>query len=362
MKAAIPEIPFARLRHGSWRSLAARALAAGMVLSGVSARAMIMTTWKLPENEKSLNAENTNAVALLTVRRMIDGIMVVYRTDAPDSLAASAEKGAVDPSDGGLEVGFIDEATLPGLSLVRSAGASRVVNNFSASDNAANYGRQETWEIGDNGGKGFGGWIQLGDSLPSRSFQNDHFAVSNDGGVGRPFEHGEKLDSGTFTASAIHEFSDAFSGFAVYGYGDDPKDGYKELLRWGITSVDDRTGLCTAINHTGRNDYVFFETGVFEEGQSQVAVDYTLTWSAYTGGLEFSVEAKVGGDTYGVGQLKVVGAKAVAAIGVLTASNSGGKAFLFDNLAVEGHIIPEPGTLSLLLLGSALLALRRKNG
>jgi hypothetical protein len=346
-------------RIGVWAAGAAAFAAA-------TAHAMILTTWQLPENEGAITGEKATEVAVLSIRRSLDetGTVVIYRTDAPGTLAACAAAGEIvpDANRGGLSASFVENAAA-GFAFVRSFGRAGGGGNynFSATDAATNYlyEGQTSWGSSIGYGEHWGGWITPGQTEPARTFRKEDFAVSVDGVYARTFENNAKLDSGKFEVSASHEFSDKFSGFGVYG------DAGEELLRWGVTTDDNGTvaWFCYALATGGQNNYQFFknpDAHFAATADNPVNVDYALTWEAIDAGLQFQVAATWNGTTYTSGWLEVVGAQAVSAVGVLTAGGSESKFLRFDDIRVEGHVIPEPGTVSLLLLGVAVLGARRR--
>jgi len=333
-----------------------------------SARAILLTTWQFPVNAAAIESEITNQVAVLSARRTLEGLFVLYRSEDASSTASSADGTAAAASGSTLAAGFVDGATLAGFSLVRSASAGRsaAAYNFAASDQASNYADagETTWGAGTGHGSGWGDWFKAGDNLPTRTIQDDQFkagGAGGDGGYGRSFENGAQLDAGRFTVSAEHSFTDAFSGFAVYAASD---GGYAELLRWGVTTDRDAdgnsfTGFATALRGDGQNNYTFFGDSLKNES-TPISVQYELTWEAIEGGLSFQVTALFGETSYTSDALELSGVSAVSGVGVLVAGNSSEKYILFDDVSVEGHVIPEPATAGLVLLGAAALAAFRR--
>ena len=348
-----------------------------LAFAALPARALVLTTWNFPENASSIDEENATQVAVLSVRRSLDetGTVVIYRTDAPGTLAASAEayESPADGNRGGLSASFVENVTA-GFSLVRAFGArgggapKGGGYNFSAHDEASNYDTTLPWNLGENGGSGFNAWKAMGGDDPSRDFvgagNDKQFAIARDGDVGRTFENGVQLDSGEFTVSADHTFTADFSGFAVYGGGYDT--GLTELIRWGVAKREDsedggrmKTGFWYATSG-GEAGYCFF--GNLGNDVESVSVDYQLTWTSLGNGLEFTIDASEagGGALLASTTTRLENVAAVSGVGALALTSSGRNYLRFDNLNVEGHVVPEPGTVSLLLFGIAVLGAGRK--
>ena len=242
------------------------------------------------------------------------------------------------------------------------AGSLALADNFTASDASTNatYAGGE-WNLGDNGGEGFGEWRQIGDNnAPNRDIEDGGFAFYEAGVLGRSFEGDVVLGTGTFKADALHSYTDRFSGFVLYCPGDE------EIVRWGVTRTEDpngsyRTGFWYAIDGGGQTEY---QLGLEAEAQPilQTRLDYSLTWNSMDSGkTAISLSVGVGETTWASVQTVLEAAKAVSAIGILVEGTSHqSNPLLVDNLSVTGVIVPEPGTVSLVLLGSAAIAAWRR--
>lgn len=277
--------------------------------------------------------------------------------DAATSIAAQARAlhREFAPNNGILD-GF-------SLTTVRSGSAPRGTATFTASDSADNY--EDNFNLGDNGGTGFKGWEQLGDSAPSREISAaDGFVIGYDGGLGRQLE--QPLISGTFTVDAKHGFDDLFSGFALYTANG------AEVVRWGLTTANDResgrddvVGLWYALATGGQNEYIFWTENRNLVG---VALQYSITWSQRTGGglllnlAAFDAEGSLVGSAINVEALSE-STMAIYAVGSLVAGNSENDHLSFDHLYVEGEPlpnVPEPATMALLAVGTVCCILRRR--
>jgi hypothetical protein len=235
---------------------------------------------------------------------------------------------------------------------------------FTATDASTNepYASQTTWNLGDNGGTGFGGWRQIV-SEPSRGLDAQGFAISGAGGVGRAFLDDASapvsLPSGTFSVDAWHGFADSFSGFALLADGD------TELIRWGVTTTEDRetgqepTGLWYAPLADGTPRYNLLAP-LSSEDILNSRTTYSITWSVCDTGLsvDLSVTSVALTDTF---HLTLDTSSAVTSIAALVAGSTQSDTLHFDNLSVTGPAVPEPATLSLFLLGTLILRpFRRK--
>lgn len=234
---------------------------------------------------------------------------------------------------------------------------------FTATDASTNepYASQTTWNLGDNGGTGFGDWRQIV-SEPSRSLDAQGFAISGAGGVGRAFLDGTSapvsLPSGTFSVDARHGFADSFSGFALLADGD------TELIRWGVTTTEDRetgqepTGLWYAPLADGTPRYDLLAS-LSSEDILNSRTTYSITWSVCDTGLsvDLSVTSVSLTDTF---HLTLDTSSVVTSIAALVAGSTQSDTLHFDNLSVEGRAVPEPSTLALLLLGTLALRPRHK--
>ena len=233
---------------------------------------------------------------------------------------------------------------------------------FTASDASTNepYASQTTWNLGDNGGTGFGDWRQIV-SEPSRGLDAQGFAISGAGGVGRAFLDDASapvsLPSGTFSVDARHGFADSFSGFALLADGD------TELIRWGVTTTEDHetgqepTGLWYAPLADGTPRYNLLAP-LSSEDILNSRTTYSITWSVCDTGLsvDLSVTSVSMSDTF---HLTLDTSSSVTSIAALVAGSAQSETLHFDNLEVSGRAVPEPATILLLSLGTLLLATRR---
>lgn len=227
-----------------------------------------------------------------------------------------------------------------------------------AHDESTDEAYEDGWGQSTSGGEGFGPWRQTGDSTPGHTI-DDGFVVFYDGGYGRSFD--ETLESGKFTATAWHTLLNRFSGFAIYG------EGNVELLRVGYSYEQDREvseGLqygfffCTNAE-SGVNAYSLLEE-VSRGDVEDVPVDYEITWSTTAEGMLVDVSLTSDGEVLAsMSGIQLSTALPVEAFGALVAGTSTSDRFRFDNLAVYGPPVPEPGTMALLALGVAALAARR---
>lgn len=241
-----------------------------------------------------------------------------------------------------------------------AGGGSAYATNL-AWDSATNepYATADNWAMGDNGGVGFDGWRQIGDSAPMRSIADGAFVASYDGGAGRSLS--TALSSGSFEVSATHGFVSKFSGFALYSASD------VELIRFGVTTDEDRETArenvvgfwyCTTAS-SGVNRYVLFG----ESSSSAICdnpIDYTISWNFLNSDMSFSISAVGEGISASIENLVLPSiTEPVGAVGVLIAANSTADSLKFNNLSVTGAV-PEPATISLLSLGALFLWARRR--
>ena len=226
---------------------------------------------------------------------------------------------------------------------------------FTASDEAKNYGGE--WNIGDNHGSGFAPWRQIASAdLPSRSVNaTDGFAIYAQSGVGveavaRSFADGIALESGTFKVSATHDSAENFSGFALYSAGD------TEILRWGLSTEENGGRYDTGFWYFRNGQATLIRT---IDASAPIDADYTISWSLLSSGMAIDLSVTSGGDIDKL-HLTFDNSSAVTAIAALAAGSDPEDTLHFDNLSVEGHAVPEPSTLALLLLGALALRPRRR--
>ncbi len=239
--------------------------------------------------------------------------------------------------------------------------AARAFTATDASTNAP-YATQETWNLGDNGGTGFGEWRQVGSAAtPNRSLDADGFAIYANAGVGeaavgRSFADDLALSSGTFSVTATHGSISSFSGFALYAAND------AEIFRWGITTAEaaDGTypGFWYAIGAGGQTIYEPIDR--IYDPETPVTADYSISWSVFSTGM--NIDLSITSDSSPVTrQFSLDNSSAVTSIAALVAGSTQAETLHFDTLSVEGPTIPEPSTLALLLLGSLALRSRHKS-
>lgn len=256
-------------------------------------------------------------------------------------------------------------ALLAAAVLLLSEAAPAGAGTFAASDASTNepYASQGSWNIGDNGGTGFGGWQLVGSAEPNRSIDRQGFGIfANDGvgeaAVGRSFADGVALASGSFTAGATHDSAGQFSGFALYSATDG------EIFRWGVTTADggDGTyaGFWYAVGDGGPAPRYESIHRFDDYAGASVTADYSVSWSVFSAGMY--IDLTIDSDSYaGTGRLTLGNSSAVTAIAAIAAGATQADTLHFDDLSVTGQAVPEPATLSLLLLGAlALRPLRRK--
>lgn len=232
---------------------------------------------------------------------------------------------------------------------------------FTATDASTNepYASQATWNLGDNGGTGFGEWRQIG-TEPNRSLDQGFAIYGNDGvgdaAIGRSFAGGTALESGTFSVSATHDSAAHFSGFALYASGD------TELLRWGVTTAEADTGTYPgfwyALGAGGQTVYAPIER-IHDDPYTPVAADYSISWSVFSSGMNIDLSITSDSSTI-TRQLSLDNSSAVTSIAALVGGSARAESLHFDNLSVTGQTVPEPSTLSLLLLGVLVLRPRRR--
>lgn len=229
---------------------------------------------------------------------------------------------------------------------------------FTATDASTNapYATQETWNLGDNGGTGFGEWRQMGAAEPNRFLDANGFAIYANAGVGeaaigRSFADDLALASGSFSVTATHGSTSSFSGFALYSAND------TELFRWGVTTAEADAGTYPgfwyAIGAGGQTIYEPIDR--IYDPDTPVTADYSISWSVFSSGM--NIDLSITTDSSPITrQLTLETSSAVTSIAALVAGSTQAETLHFDTLAVEGRAVPEPSTLALLLLGS--LALR----
>ncbi len=227
---------------------------------------------------------------------------------------------------------------------------------FTATDASTNepYASQATWNLGDNGGTGFGEWRKIG-TEPNRSLDQGFAIYANAGvgeaAIGRSFADGAALASGTFSVTATHGSISSFSGFALYSAND------TELLRWGVTTAEADAGTYPGFWYAiGAGGQTIYEPIVrIYDPDTSVTSDYSISWSVFSTGM--NIDLSITSDSSPVTrQLTLDNSSAVTSIAALVAGSTQAETLHFDNLSVEGRAVPEPSTLALLLLGS--LALR----
>ena len=214
------------------------------------------------------------------------------------------------------------------------------------------------WDLGDNGGTGFGEWRQIG-TEPNRSLDQGFAIYGNDGvgdaAIGRSFAGGTALESGTFSVSATHDSAAHFSGFALYASGD------TELLRWGVTTAEADAGTYPgfwyALGAGGQTVYDPIER--IYDTDTPVTADYSISWSVFSSGMNIDLSITSDSSTI-TRQLSLDNSSAVTSIAALVGGSAWAESLHFDNLSVTGQTVPEPSTLSLLLLGVLVLRPRRR--
>jgi hypothetical protein len=252
------------------------------------------------------------------------------------------------------------KTTLPATLALLLAFLPPAARAFTAFDASTNAPYAETgWNIGDNGGAGFDDWRGMGSAIPNHSIAQGFSIYANAGvgeaAIGRSFADGVVLDSGTFAVSATHDFTERFSGFALYSSGD------TEILRWGVTtgeaSEGTYAGFWYALGAGGQT--VYAPIARIYDTATPVRADYSISWSVFSSGMtvDLSTASESYTDTF---HLTLDTSSAVTAVAALVAGSDSQDTLHFDNLQVSGHAVPEPSTLALLLLGTlAIRSLRR---
>lgn len=245
------------------------------------------------------------------------------------------------------------------LGLLEALGGVALAEVFTASDastNAVYAGGQ--WPEGANGGAGFGKWRIIGNNNAPNQAIDSGFAFYADGVLGRSFEGDVVLGTGTFSAEALHGYTDDFSGFALYGAGD------VEIVRWGVTRTDPGGSALTGFWYATGDGQTVYQLGLeaAEQDILQTRLDYSLTWrSMDSGETAISLSVGAGGTSWADVSTTLEGIQGVSAIGILVnGSSHQHDPFRVDNLSVTGVIVPEPGTLSLVVLGAAAIAAWRR--
>ncbi len=233
---------------------------------------------------------------------------------------------------------------------------------FTATDASTNapYAQTGQWNLGDNGGTGFGEWRQVGSAAtPNRSLDADGFAIYANAGVGeaavgRSFADDLALASGSFSVTATHGSTTHFSGFALYAAND------AEIFRCGVTTAEADAGTYPgfwyAIGTGGQTIYEPIDR--IYDPETPVTADYSISWSVFSTGM--NIDLSIASDTSSITrQLSLDNASAVTSIAALVAGSTQAETLHFDNLSVEGPAVPEPSTVALLLLGTLVLRPRR---
>ncbi len=235
--------------------------------------------------------------------------------------------------------------------------------SLQASDGPANYEGQDSWPNGTGGEGWSGAWTAYqgaGNLEAACKVEAPSMALETKSEMGEVIVGRElafPLANGEMSVHSWNDFGVDFLGFAVYGTRNGQAAG--ELLRWGLgseTVTSGYPGVGYVWSTDGGQSY-----SLLSDEASSGFTDYSLTWSKVTGGLSFTLSAfdQSAAAMFDPASLTVA-ASSVSAIAVVA---TGDKRIAFDNLAVSGNntSIPEPGTLSLLLLGAALLAARRRS-
>jgi hypothetical protein len=242
--------------------------------------------------------------------------------------------------------------------------SARGDTSLSASDGSANYEGRDTWlnGTGDEGEGWSGAWtayegsgnLEAACKVEAPSLALETKSEMGEVIVGRALS--APLVGGELTVHSWNDFGVDFLGFAVYGGGNGQASG--ELFRWGLgmetVSAGD-PGVGYVCSTDGGTTY-----SLLSDESSSGYTDYSLTWALLDEGLSFTVAAS---DQSGAAMFApasfFVSASSVSSVAVVA---TGDKRIAFDDLRVVGtpaSSVPEPATLSLLLLGTALLASRR---
>ena len=324
------------------------------LLGTAAALGEIMTTWEFPDNLAALEEEyesNTNVVTPLVFNHSaLSGTAAVICRDSGGRLSAAGFGG-----DGF----FLRFASVKSVAAAPRAASGAVLE---ASDATANYDTSApgaTW-LGGTGGEGWGSPWKILDETGDRarvSFTEGDMALETATGrpgvgevaVGRDLA--APLQSGDL---AIHSWLDAspdFRGFAVY-------DADGEIFRFGTGS--DASGTVGWVYSVRNGENILFFEGAIDTG-----TDYTLSWQPLENGLSFAWSDSTGywaAEHVGPLSIDVPGALPVQTVALIAA---GDPRLTFSSIAVSGTpvtAVPEPGTLSLFLAGSVLLAARCRRG
>lgn len=231
-----------------------------------------------------------------------------------------------------------------------------------ASDGSTNY-TGSTW-LNGTGGEGWSGaWtaytgtgnLEAACKVEAPSLALETKSEMGEVAVGRDLA--AFLGSGEMAVHSWNDFGVDFLGFSLYGEKNGQGSG--ELLRWGL-------GMETAAAGDPGVGYVWSTDGgqtyaLLSDQSSAGYTDYSLTWGQAAGGLSFTLSAsdQSGAPMFDPASVSV-SALSVSSVAVVA---SGDKRIAFDFLQIDGipfSSVPEPGTLTLLLAGAALLAVRRR--
>lgn len=345
-----------------------KALLSAALLWAPAARALILTSWELPSNVKSLEGEyaaSTNIATVLNFGRAADGqsATMLYR-NSNGKLAA-------------VTVG--EDAFLSRFSLVKGRGGTvrpAAAASFQASDESGNYADVGTW-LGEAGGDGWGGpWKQMPGSATvtaadagfntemsgSRDLSLAPTSATGEIAVGRQLS--APLESGEFSITAWMDVGPEFRGFALY-------DKLGEVLRVGAGSEDGTAATQGYVYaYRGGDGNILFFKNTLGSGDG---LEYTLTWSRMDDGMHFSWKESSGywedEDSYfrppsvTIQEVSEITAIALVSTGVDKSQQGwSNPEIAFSKVSVSGTAaVPEPGTLALLAAGTALLAWRRRS-